>query len=120
LALVTTEGDEVELVGLLEAFQARWHGSASSLHPTLRKRREGWGTRGFWVVVGRRDLGGAGGLHPTLRKRHEGWGTRDFLGGCGKARTWWCGRFTSHPSQRREGWGTPSFGVGSGRMLLVV
>src|ERR1700716_3701748 len=37
LALVTTEGDEVELVGLLEAFQARWHGGASSLHPTLRK-----------------------------------------------------------------------------------
>src|SRR4030088_832324 len=32
-----TAGDEVELVGLLEAFQARWHGGASSLHPTLRK-----------------------------------------------------------------------------------
>jgi hypothetical protein len=49
LALVTTEGDEVELVGLLEAFQAGWHGGASSLHPTLRKVREGWGTRGFVV-----------------------------------------------------------------------
>ncbi len=36
LALVTTEGDEVELVGLLEAFEARWHGGARSLHPTLR------------------------------------------------------------------------------------
>ena len=45
LALVTTEGDEVKLFGLLEAFQARWHGGTSSLHPTLRKGREGWGTR---------------------------------------------------------------------------
>ena len=45
LALVTTEGDEVKLFGLLEAFQARWHGGRSSLHPTLRKGREGWGTR---------------------------------------------------------------------------
>jgi hypothetical protein len=45
LALVTTEGDEVKLFGLLEAFQALWHGGRSSLHPTLRKGREGWGTR---------------------------------------------------------------------------
>jgi hypothetical protein len=53
LALVTTEGDEVELVGLLEAFQARWHGSASSLHPTLRKRREGWAPGVFgWLWEG--------------------------------------------------------------------
>jgi hypothetical protein len=49
LALVTTEGDEVMLFGLLEAFQAHWQGSTSSLHPTLRKRREGWGTRAFGV-----------------------------------------------------------------------
>ncbi len=50
LTLVTTEGDEVKLVGLLEAFQARWHGGMSSLHPTLRKGREGWGTRRFRPV----------------------------------------------------------------------
>jgi hypothetical protein len=37
LTLVTTEGDEVELLGLLEAFQAGGHGGTSSLHPTLRK-----------------------------------------------------------------------------------
>jgi hypothetical protein len=49
LTLVTTEGDEVELFGLLEAFEAGGHGGTSSLHPTLRKMREGWGTRGFWV-----------------------------------------------------------------------
>ena len=49
LALVTTEGDEVELVGLLETFEARWHGGAGSLHPTLRKVREGWGTRSFVI-----------------------------------------------------------------------
>jgi hypothetical protein len=49
LALVTTEGDEVELLGLLETLQARWHGGASSLHPTLRKVREGWGTRSFVI-----------------------------------------------------------------------
>jgi hypothetical protein len=35
--VVTTEGDEVELVGLLEAFEARWLGGAGGLHPTLRK-----------------------------------------------------------------------------------
>jgi len=33
------------LFGLLEAFEAGGHGCMSSLHPTLRKRREGWGTR---------------------------------------------------------------------------
>jgi hypothetical protein len=35
------------LVGLLETFEAGWHGGAGSLHPTLRKVREGWGTRFF-------------------------------------------------------------------------
>src|SRR5258705_12068810 len=66
LALVTTEGDEVELLRLLEALQARWHGGASSLHPTLRRSaKDGapgvlWVDRRFmggfvvcWVVVGR-------------------------------------------------------------------
>jgi hypothetical protein len=37
LTLVTTEGDEVELFGLLEAFEAGGHGGTSSLHPTLRR-----------------------------------------------------------------------------------
>jgi hypothetical protein len=50
LTLVTAEGDEVELLGLLEASEAGGHGGMSSLHPTLRKRREGWGTRAFWFV----------------------------------------------------------------------
>ena len=62
LTLVTTEGDEVELIGLLEAFEAGGHGGTSSLHPTLRQvprrmghpsfcgglREEGWGTPGFF------------------------------------------------------------------------
>src|ERR1700716_21779 len=89
LALVTTEGDEVELVGLLEAFQARWHGGASSLHPTLRKGAKGWGTRaiarrifqsprrtagdevelvGLLEAFQARWHGGANSLHPTLRE----------------------------------------------------
>src|SRR5258705_1473033 len=60
VALVTTEGDEVELLRLLEALQARWHGGASSLHPTLRRKREGWGTRSFcgWLGVESGDLVG--------------------------------------------------------------
>ena len=37
LTLVTTEGDEVGVAGLLEAFEACGHGGSSSLHPTLRK-----------------------------------------------------------------------------------
>ena len=45
LTFVTTEGDEVKLVGLVEASEARWHGGAGGLHPTLHKVREGWGTR---------------------------------------------------------------------------
>jgi hypothetical protein len=36
LTFVTTEGDEVKLVGMVEAFEARWHCGSSSLHPTLR------------------------------------------------------------------------------------
>ena len=40
-----TEGDEVESFGLLEAFEACGRGGIGSLHPTLRKKREGWGTR---------------------------------------------------------------------------
>ncbi len=61
LALVATEGDEVELLGLLEAFQAGWHGGTSSLHPTLRKvpRRMGHPSFCGWLGV-------------------EGWGTRRF------------------------------------------
>lgn len=47
LAFVATEGDEMKLLGLLEALEAGRHGCASSVHPTLRKRREGWGTRAF-------------------------------------------------------------------------
>jgi hypothetical protein len=49
LAPVTAEGDEVEVSGLLVTLEALWHGCASSLHPTLRKKREGWGTRTFVV-----------------------------------------------------------------------
>jgi hypothetical protein len=33
LALVATEGDEVEELGLLEAFEAGRHGGGRSLHP---------------------------------------------------------------------------------------
>src|SRR5260370_1048591 len=53
LALVATEGDEVELLGLLEAFQAGWHGGTSSLHPTLRKvpRRMGHPSFCGWLGV---------------------------------------------------------------------
>ena len=47
LAAVTTEGDEVEVLCLLVALEAGRHGGTSSLHPTLRKKREGWGTRGL-------------------------------------------------------------------------
>jgi hypothetical protein len=45
------------VVQSLEAFQDRWHGGRSSLHHTLRKRREGWGTQlsGWlsleWVLI---------------------------------------------------------------------
>jgi hypothetical protein len=41
LTFVTAEGDEVEVFGLLVAFEAGGHGGTSSLHPTLRKKREG-------------------------------------------------------------------------------
>jgi hypothetical protein len=37
LTVVTTEGDEMEIPSLLVTFEARWHGCARSLHPTLRK-----------------------------------------------------------------------------------
>ena len=39
LALVATEGDEVEELGLLEAFEAGRHGGGRSLHPVA----DGWG-----------------------------------------------------------------------------
>ena len=47
LAAVTAEGDEMEVSSFLVTFEARWHGGASSLHPTLRKKHEGWGTPCF-------------------------------------------------------------------------
>jgi hypothetical protein len=50
LTLVTTEGDEVELFGLLEAFEAGGHGGTQfTSHPS--QKREGWGARpGFYVA----------------------------------------------------------------------
>jgi hypothetical protein len=62
----------------------------AGVHPTLRKMREGWGTRRIGVVLKMKafcrwvcgfveleaGFGGAGGVHPTLRKMREGWGTR--------------------------------------------
>jgi hypothetical protein len=57
LALVATEGDEVEELGLLEAFEAGRHGGGRSLHPAPT------------VGAGEESrAGGASGLHPTLRK----------------------------------------------------
>jgi hypothetical protein len=50
LAFVTTEGDEVKLVGLVEASEARWHGGSSSLHPTLRKGAKDGAPGLFWLV----------------------------------------------------------------------
>ena len=49
LSVVTTEGDEVKLVGLLEAFEARWHGGASSLHPTLRRGAKDGAPDRLWL-----------------------------------------------------------------------
>jgi hypothetical protein len=57
LALVATEGDEVEELGSLEAFEAGRHGGGRSLHPVLT------------VGAGEESrAGSANGLHPTLRK----------------------------------------------------
>ena len=49
LTLVATEGDEVEVFGLLVAFEAGGHGGTSSLHSHPSQKREGWGTRAFVV-----------------------------------------------------------------------
>ncbi len=49
LSVVTTEGDEVELVGLLEAFEARWHEWCEQFTSHPSQKREGWGTRAFLV-----------------------------------------------------------------------
>lgn len=49
LTLVATEGDEVEVVGLLVTFEAGGHGGTSSLHSHPSQKREGWGTRAFGV-----------------------------------------------------------------------
>src|SRR5258705_12216683 len=57
---------------------AQW--PMEGLHPTLRQRREGWGTR--FLLAGEREQDNSGDahrvppLHPTLRQRREGWGTR--------------------------------------------
>jgi hypothetical protein len=40
----------MEISGFLVTLEALWHDCVSSLHPTLRKKREGWGTR--LVAVG--------------------------------------------------------------------
>src|SRR5882724_7629884 len=50
LPFVTTEGDDVELVGLLETFEARWHGGASSLHPTLRRSAKDGAPGILWLA----------------------------------------------------------------------
>src|SRR5258705_3617830 len=61
------------------------------LHPTLRQRREGWGTR--FLLAGEREQDNSGDahrvppLHPTLRQRREGWGTRFVLAGGERTRT---------------------------------
>jgi len=67
LTLVTTESDEVEVAGLLKAFETRWHGGGRSLLPAKKwdgsgrceratshpsQMREGWGTRSFEVGKG--------------------------------------------------------------------
>ena len=71
LALVTAEGYEVEVVGLLKALEAGWHSWGEvyiweseergcerfTSHPS--QRREGWGTRAFGVGM-RFQVGQAG------------------------------------------------------------
>ena len=49
VTLVATEGDEVEVLALLIAFEAGGHGGTSSLHSHPSQKREGWGTRAFVV-----------------------------------------------------------------------
>jgi hypothetical protein len=69
LTLIATEGDEVELLGLLEAFQALWHGGTSSLHSHPSQKREGWGTRAFMVVG---ELKGGPPAYPPHPLKHGG------------------------------------------------
>src|SRR5882724_8725712 len=112
LPFVTTEGDDVELVGLLETFEARWHGGASSLHPTLRRSAKDGAPGVLWLAESGKgvDLVGLAVYIPPFAKARR-MGHPGFWGGLSgeKAWTWWCWRFTSHPSQRREGWGTRDF-----------
>jgi hypothetical protein len=51
LTLVATEGDEVEVVGLLIAFEAGGHGGTSSLHshPSQNAAKDG-APEGLWWV----------------------------------------------------------------------
>jgi len=74
LTFVTTEGDEVKLVGLVEAFEAGWHGDSSSLHPTLRKGAKDGAPGVLWLVGGgRRDLAGwRFTSHPSQNARRMG------------------------------------------------
>lgn len=50
LAAVTAEGDEVEVLCLLVAYEAGGHGGASSLHPTLRKSAKDGAPEGLCLV----------------------------------------------------------------------
>jgi len=60
--VVTTEGDEVELAGVLAAFEAQWHGwilavvwesgSSFARMPTHAMRPHEWGTRGMGGMYG--------------------------------------------------------------------
>jgi hypothetical protein len=75
LAFVTTECDEVKLVGLVEASEARWHGGSSSLHPTLRKSAKDGAPGLLWLV----GCGRAWWFERFTSHRwqsREGWGTR--------------------------------------------
>lgn len=64
MATITTEGDEVKVLGLLVTLEAGGHGGASSLHPTLRKSAKDGAPEGF--VFGWERKGGAPGLSERL------------------------------------------------------
>jgi hypothetical protein len=64
---------------------------ASGLHPTLRRKREGWGTRGFEVGQRWKDNSGWRRVTSHPSQRREGWGTRGFEAGQRwKDNTGWC------------------------------
>ncbi len=54
-AVVATEGDEVELTGVMASFEAQWHG---------------------WILAGVWEIGSSFARVPTHAMRLHEWGTR--------------------------------------------